>query len=313
MCGFQSNLRKEMPMNFKEFESEVLRYFRETLGEEYTISINEVRKNNNIIRNGLLMKKRGQSITPNIYLNRFYEQYIEGEELQNIVDTIWSTYVEALQSFDAENFKFELDLEQQKDKIVYRLVSYQENEEKLKQLPHIRFLDLAITFYCFVELREETLSMVCISHEMAKRWKTDVKGLLAYAHQNTPRLFPIVCNSLENVIRHMLNDERFEELFCGQEDEVTMYVVTNESGINGATVMLYEDAFHEIAQNLGGKLIILPSSIHELILIPFDEAINTDYLVSLVKEVNLTQVPWEDVLSNNIYLYDFSTKSFEIL
>lgn len=300
-------------MNFNEFEKEILLYFRETLGDEYTVSINEVRKNNNIVMNGLLMKKKEQTITPNIYLNRYYEQYIEGEELQQIKDDIWKAYVEAIDSFSGKNLTFEMDLEKQKDKIVYRLVNYQTNKEKLDQFPHIRFLDLAITFHCFVDLSEETLSMIPVSKELAKRWNLDAKGLLSYAHKNTPRLFPVAYNTLECMIKNMIGEKQFEEMFQENNEVMPMYVVTNESRVNGATVMLYEEMFQEIAKQIGDKLFILPSSIHEVIVMPYDEEIDSEHLVLLVSEVNLTQVPWEDVLSNHIYLYDCKTKSFEIL
>lgn len=300
-------------MNFNEFEREILLYFRKMLGEEYTISINEVRKNNNIVLNGLLMRKEGQSVTPNIYLNHYYERYIEGVQMEQIESEIWNTYTDAMESFEVKNFNLDMELDQQKDKIVYRLINYKENEEKLKKLPHIRFLDLAITFYCYIDLREQTLSMVPISHELAGKWKVSVKELLAYAHSNTPRIFPIMWSSLEDVVRNMMDEEQFQKTMQDHDNDVSMFVVTNEVAMNGATVMLYEEAFHEIAETLGGRLFILPSSIHEVVLLPYDEAIDTEYLASLVKEVNLTQVPWEDVLSNHIYYYDSKRKAFEIV
>ena len=96
------------------------------------------------------------------------------------------------------------------------------------------------------------------------------------------------------------------------EDEVMMYVITNEQGINGATVMLYQEEFQQLAAKLGGKLYILPSSIHELILIPFEEDVDEVKLAQLVQEVNQNQVPLEEVLSNHIYLYDSETRTFEV-
>ena len=76
---------------------------------------------------------------------------------------------------------------------------------------------------------------------------------------------------------------------------------------------MYEEAFQILTENFGEKLYILPSSIHELIVIPYEEGIESDKLSELVREVNRTQVPWEDILSNHVYLYSSKTKSFEIL
>lgn len=302
-----------MPMNFKEFVDAVVLHFEQFLGEEYSVSVNEVSKNNSTRLTGLLLKKKGQKVTPNIYLNSFYEQYIENSDMKAILKNIWETYTEALSSFDSQNFDFELDFEAQKEYVVYRLVNYKENEEKLSILPHIRFLDLAITFHCFVYLKEETVSMLPITNAIMNHWNVDVKCLLRLAHQNTPRLFPVVCNALEEVVRQLVDEEEFASLFRPDDDEVKMYVVSNEQGINGASVMLYEEAFQILTENFGEKLYILPSSIHELIVIPYEEGIESDKLSELVREVNRTQVPWEDILSNHVYLYSSKTKSFEIL
>lgn len=302
-----------MRMNFKEFVDAVVLYFEQCLGEEYVVSVNEVSKNNSTRLTGILLKKKGQKVSPNIYLNSFYEQYIESSDMEAVLKNIWDTYRDALRSLDSQSFDFDFDFEAQKEYVVYRLINYKENEEKLAVLPHIRFLDLAITFYCSVYLKEETVSMLPITNALMRHWDVDMKCLLKLAHQNTPRLFPAVCSALEEVVRQLVDEEEFSSFFTPNDKDAKMYVMSNEQGIYGATVMLYEEAFQYLAESLGEKLYILPSSIHELIVIPYEEGIESDKLSDLVREVNQTQVPWEDILSNHVYLYSSKTRSFEIL
>ena len=93
-------------MNYNEFVQAVLKHFTEQLGDEYTVSVNEVMKNNHVQMNGILMKKKGQKVTPNIYLNSFYEQYIEEDDLNLVLQNIWNTYQEALDNFNSDDFDY---------------------------------------------------------------------------------------------------------------------------------------------------------------------------------------------------------------
>lgn len=299
-------------MNYNEFVQAVLKHFTEQLGDEYTVSVNEVMKNNHVQMNGILMKKKGQKVTPNIYLNSFYEQYIEEDDLNLVLQNIWNTYQEALDNFNSDDFDFNLEWENQKDSVIYRLVNYEENKEKLSCIPYIRFLDLAITFHCIIKLQDESVSMLPITNTIMDHWNIDIKYLFQCATDNTPLYFPLVFSTLEDVIKMLVGEDVMGNICPKSEDEVMMYVITNEQGINGATVMLYQEEFQQLAAKLGGKLYILPSSIHELILIPFEEDVDEVKLAQLVQEVNQNQVPLEEVLSNHIYLYDSETRTFEV-
>lgn len=300
-------------MNFSEFVKAVANYFSETLGEEYMVSINEVLKNNNVQYSGLILRKKDQRITPNIYLNNFYERYIEHEDFEQTVEAIWKMYENALTNFKSESFEFQLNWEKQKGQVVYHLVNYEKNKEKLSVLPHFRFLDLAITFDCVIKVREESVSMLPITNEVLEAWEISDKKLLKQAIANTPVQFPIVCGTLEEAIEMMVGEEIFEKLFPKKENEIIMYVVTNSTGINGSSVMLYEEEFQRLAVAMGGKMYILPSSINELVLVPYDEVIDAKMLGMLVRDINEKHVPFEEILSDHIYLYDSELRAFAVI
>lgn len=300
-------------MNYKEFVQAVVKYFTEYLGNEYTVSVNEVVKNNHVQMNGILMKKKGQKVTPNIYLNGYYEQYIEEDNFDLVVQNIWNTYQEALENFNWDEFDFNLDWEKQKDTVVYKLVNYEENREKLSCIPYIRFLDLAITFHCLMNMHDGSVSMLPVTNTVMDHWNIDVKYLFQCAAENTPLHFPLICSSLEDVIKMLAGADAIANRSDEEsEDKVMMYVITNEQGINGASVMLYQEEFEQLAKELGEKLYVLPSSIHEVILMPYADDIDVSMLSKLVQEVNQKHVPMDEVLSNHIYLYDSETRTFEV-
>ena len=96
-----------------------------------------------------------------------------------------------------------------------------------------------------------------------------------------------------------------------QADGVSMYVLTNQAKLNGASVMLYSDKIRELADRLQSDLIILPSSVHEVLLLPDDHEKKYDFYRQMVEEVNATQVEPEEILSYNLYRYNRKKEEIE--
>ena len=89
--------------------------------------------------------------------------------------------------------------------------------------------------------------------------------------------------------------------------EIPMYILTNKEQYNGAVMVCDKDTMDSVAEEIGRNFYILPSSIHEVIIVPnSDEELASDTLRSLVSEVNSTQVAAEDRLSDNVYRYDYT-------
>lgn len=91
--------------------------------------------------------------------------------------------------------------------------------------------------------------------------------------------------------------------------EGMMIVATNETKLNGAIAMKATEKLVEVADKYGKDLAILPSSIHEILLIPIDENTNFLYLDAMVQEVNATQLQPEEVLSNQAYRFNREERS----
>ena len=113
--------------------------------EDYLVELHKVIKNNGIILDGITIRKEGENISPNIYLNSYYESYQMGKPLAIIMEEILYFYQKA-KAENALQVADVLDFKLVKDKIVLRLVHYEKNKEQLKCCPYKKYLDLAVTF-----------------------------------------------------------------------------------------------------------------------------------------------------------------------
>jgi hypothetical protein len=150
-----------------------------------------------------------------------------------------------------------------------------------------------------------------------KLWDVTLEELKALAVQNTEELFPASIKSMEEVLSGILSEgvlgsseeniteELSMQLFPDSKNNAQpkMYILTNQKGINGASCLLYENVIRQFAQKINSDLYILPSSIHEIILIPNDISMNKETFTKMVEDVNRTQVAAEEVLSDHVYHY----------
>ena len=136
-------------MLYNEFKNYVKDRVEEKLGDDVKIEIRQIKRNNSTIYDGLLFVSEGINVSPTIYLNFFYKQYLNGTNQDIIVNNIVKTYNSCVLS-EGINLSFFTEFDFAKDHIVYKLINYEKNIELLKEIPHIRFLDLAIVFYYLI-------------------------------------------------------------------------------------------------------------------------------------------------------------------
>lgn len=288
---------------------------KEALGEGYNVEINHVIKNNSIELDGLIVLKDQECVSPNIYLNPYYEKYLAGTSLKKIAEEIIGIYRQRKENVHYANLQICYELNEMKSRIIYRLINYEKNRKLLKDVPHIPFLDLAVTFHCLVRNHENGIGTIRITNEHMKNWNIDMEYLKKVAGWNTPVLFPPVIRSINDLILELLqedksfscanpnNEKYLSDKHIFGEKSNTMYVISNEKGINGASCLLYPGIIKNLANKLNSDLFILPSSIHEIIAVKADGSISKKAFQEMVVEVNRTQVPKEDILSDNVYFY----------
>ena len=272
-------------------------------GEGGNITINHVIKNNGCEMDGLVIMEKGKDIAPTIYLDSFYELYTNGENIKNIIRQI-----EVIYEQNKNNVTFDVNILKQfdtiKDKIVYKVVNYRSNEKLLEQVPHKRILDLAVVFYCLLDNEYGRSATALIYNNNLKNWNVTIDDVYKAALKNTPDLLHSKISSMAALFEKCGVSVDGEEVDLKDYVPSDMYVLTNESKLNGAACILYENVLYDFAQKLGADLYILPSSVHEVILLPKLSMFEKDELVNMVKEVNTEGVAADEVLSDHVYEYN---------
>jgi hypothetical protein len=308
-------LLKESVCDYTTFIKDLTDMVKEMMGEEYTARIYKVMKNNSLELDSLVLLKEGRSFAPNIYLLPYYEAYTEGTGMVELAKRICDICLNCTAPVREDKFTYTFD--DVKTNIIYRLVSYDKNRKLLNTIPHLRYLDLAVTFHCLVHDDEDGIGTIRITNEHLELWNTTPKELHRLAVTNTKKMFPPSIRSMEEVIKSMLTqdyykdndstlpEEAFQDLLdqSGNCNNRKMYILSNPKGINGATCLLYENILLQFSNQMKSDLYILPSSIHEVILIPYDKSITKEALEAMVKDVNRTQVAGDEVLSDRVYFY----------
>ncbi|MBQ7065584.1 MAG: hypothetical protein IJN92_02075 [Lachnospiraceae bacterium] len=269
------------------------------LGVDFKVTVQKVTKNNGVQLIGLQIQEERANIAPVFYLEEYYCKYIKNPAcLEQLEVELLKTYVTDRKPvhFNSKDF---LEWESASKKIAYKLINYEQNMQLLEEVPHIQFLDLAIVFFYVVEEIES--ATVLIHNKHLDFWKTDTLDLYRVAKRNTPRIFPHIIKSIRGVMEEIMPgcSEKMEV-----EQESLMFVLYNNIRVNGAVCMLYPNVLKDFANATGGDVYILPSSTHEVILIP---AYGWNYgekeLAEMVGEVNVTEVSPEEILSNHAYKY----------
>ena len=272
-------------------------------GEGGNITINHVIKNNGCEMDGLVIMEKGKDIAPTIYLDSFYELNTNGENIKNIIRQI-----EVIYEQNKNNVTFDVNILKHfdtiKDKIVYKVVNYRSNEKLLEQVPHKRILDLAVVFYCLLDNEYGRSATALIYNNNLKNWNVTIDDVYKAALKNTPDLLHSKISSMAALFEKCGVNVDGEEVDLKDYVPSDMYVLTNESKLNGAACILYENVLYDFAQKLGADLYILPSSVHEVILLPKLSMFEKDELVNMVKEVNTEGVAADEVLSDHVYEYN---------
>ncbi len=307
-------------MIYDEFCKNVKIIVKMLNGAGVTVSMHTVEKKNGVIRTGIVLRTENQEVAPTIYLEQYYEEYKKGRGLVEIAKEIVATFESSQITLDMQVGDI-LMLEKAKDRICFRLMNYKANEDILKGIPHIPYLDLAIYFVLEMAREKDEIATVTVTNEMMKKWGITTDALYSLSIQNTKSLYPVTIKSMGSIFLEMaeaafegeLGDmQRFDEQEL-QDVGHGMLVISNESAINGASAMLFNNIFEDLAEKEQADLYILPSSIHELIVVAKKEEMDAEALRNMVVEVNETQVAREERLSNNVYLFERETNQLTAL
>lgn len=286
------------------------------LGKKHDVMVRKIDKNNGVVYTGLCITKNNTTVSPIIYLNDYYEMYQKGGmDFAAVTDGVLRSYNRKEPKLDIKYF---LNYELAQDRIIYKLINTERNREALEDIPHIDFLDLSIVFQCLVADEDYGMASMLIHNAHLKLWNVSVDDLYKAAMENTPKLCGYEVKSIKQVIGEIMREngiEENEDSECMDEfgEQVPMYVLKNRQGVGGASCILYPCLLKNISERFGSSFYIIPSSIHEQIIVLSDDTQDSGTIREMIKEINDTQVRDEEVLSYSLYYYDRESDEVSIL
>lgn len=255
-------------------------------------------------------------------MEEFYEEYQSGTSM----DAIIKHMIKIIEGMREKSYINEKNLIEamsnypyMRENIIIRLLNREHNEEYLENKVYVPFLDLAAVVFVMMNQDENGISTLAIPRKIFEEWNIPIADVFKDALEETIKWFPAVTESLQKLLTElemdvgkMLQDD-FAEMMNPpiQEEMKNIFIITNQAKINGAAVLLYPNVLKELAEQLrSDKLYILPSSIHELIVL--DECDSIEQLQQMVHHVNQSMVLETERLSDNVYVYDNKEQSITI-
>lgn len=293
-------------MTKTKFYESIAESVSEVLGSGVIVDLQEVTKVN-LTLDGLTIRKQGENIAPTIYLNQYFNQFNDGRAMDDIVRDIIRVYENNQPENIMDVFKTEdfYDFDKMKEKIVLKVINTERNLDLLEQVPHLDMegLGLSVVFYVSLMAGEQSAGIL-IKNEHLKLWEKTVSDLLSVAETNTNRMHAFTIKNLSEVLSGMFGFE--EDLI--PDDVPALYVLCDENKTFGASQLYLKDKIREFAEKNNCDVYILPSSVHELLLLRADfPNLEPSYLKEMVCEVNATEVSSEDFLCDGAYKFELAT------
>lgn len=286
----EKNIKNYLPKDYKNAE----------------VLIQETIKNNDEKLTGLLVKKPEQNIGLRIYIDNYYKEHLEGADFEEIIKGIANDIVSCeIPNFDVKQI---YDYENIKSKLKIQLCDPELNSNNIKDKPFTQVGDLAALYKVNVFSDERGQGIMPVTSQMLDVWKVDVHKL----HQdalNSPIENKYCLHRMEDIIGELVELSSYTENLLEKTrseispDEDRMYVLTNNTRTDGASALINEKVMKKVGE-LIGSCYVIPSSIHECILIPDDGMMKAEELEKMIGEVNLQELLPNEILSYKAQYYD---------
>lgn len=306
-------------MTLETFAEEMKIRIQKKMGNDYEVTIDWFREMNGRKNGKLTIEEIGTNLSPAVKLDRHFEM-VDEETLEMDLEKAAEEIIREcskpipMKQLITETREHITDYELCKDKLLFKLVNTSLNQELLEDYSYLPFLDLSILFYLMVGEENGMNATILVTENLRKAWGVSVEELYQQALKNGPEKMPAVFTEMNRLIISMMiaTEESPVEVIVSlakveKMKKNTLYCLTNRLNKHGAAVILYPGMLKECAEKCGMDMIIFPCSVHEMLLMPFDDGDDLDYLTQTVREVNQIAVEEDEVLSDHIYRYDYQT------
>lgn len=303
-------------MEYQDFLCTVEGQLNNKLKEGVKAKVYVAQKNNGREKKGILFETEELSASPAIYLEGLFERFQKGEEIDRLIQEILDFYG-SIEGKEPWSYCHLQEYDRIKERIVFKLIHTEKNRRILEHMPSVDALDLSMVFYVLLQMDEEGTATVEITNAHLKMWGIECEELYGTAIKNASSLLPAEFFTMhhaieemigeaagENTVRTKENIEKENLLNQAEGQEDTMYVLTNSIRYCGASCIFYPHVLDMIGEMLREDYFVLPSSIHEVIVVPESKGLDAEEMNEMVNEINETQVAPEEVLGSHAYYYE---------
>ena len=285
--AFAKQFLEELQLNMKSQNIELYRQ--------------EVTKNNGVMKDGVAVLYPDSNVAPTVYLDDLYDMHKDGYSVSELVDTTMAN-LDRHKNMAPE--MPDLTTETAMENLYCTVVNTADNEEMLQNVPHEKLEDLSVV----ARFRVGEDGSFLVTNDICKTLQMTSEEVMEAAHANTDRE-SFICQNMGEVMRDLMlqngmSEDYTDDFLQMKGDQCPAWVLSNESRIDGAVAITSYNTLKEAHNKLGEDYYILPSSRHEVILVPHSAVSNPNDLKDMVRSVNATEVKKVDKLSDNVYKFN---------
>lgn len=292
---------------FKEGFQDALKAELAVRGADVELTARRVDKMNESY-DAITVRPTDSSIGVNISIEKAFASYENGTPIPEIAEHFADAVEKGFRESPQVDLESLSDYEQMKSKLSMEVVSAEKNAELLESVPHERMEDMAVVYRFVLDQTDSGNGTILVTNQLLDQYGISKEQLRADAMENEPEIRPSEIRGMSEVMSELAPGMIPE---VAPEDE-QMFVATVPDKIHGAGVIAYPNFMEDAAEKMGGDFFVLPSSIHEVLLVKDNGQMTAKELENMVKEVNATQVEPADQLTDHVYHYDSQNHIFEL-
>lgn len=269
------------------------------------VEIKEMTKNNNVKLHAVLLFEKGdEKVTPCIYIDDYFEDFKKGRSLDDIVDVIILINEKNKPTFSADEI-----IERMDNKNNFKIMVVNAKNNCLDPYIHRIILNGELAEVIISEVDIKGGGYVKISKDRFPKAFNSIDELFKVAYENTRK--ECVALRMEEILKKLWGWEDCPDLIFDENIKFPMVVISNHERNYGASCLVHTDFLEEVANQYfkGQNMIIIPSSIHECICVPYD---SVNKVKEMIYEVNKTELSPQEILSYEAFVFNTTTKKLNI-
>jgi len=296
--AFREQIKSYLPAEFKEAEVQTI----------------NVKKNNDVEKEGVSMNYSPE-ISVVFYPEDLYIPYQYGIPFEEIMQKAARGFLDSIiseEQVSATNFGYDAI----KDKLLVAVCNAEKNTELLQYIPHEIRENFALIYKVFMGIDDDGDGFITVNNNLMEIWGIDREELQKQAWENMHKRLPYNLRTIETVLnKHATNneiDEKYREKLRQLAKRSDLYVLTNEANVFGASYMFDYELLDKIARKLGGDFMVIPSSVHEVLVKKVEADTSVDMVKGIIWKVNREELRPEEFLSDELYVFDSIEKKLSI-